>query len=444
MLAGTALVAVQDSKTGAFVINRAKEMESGPTDSPKPQPKTVEHPSKSMKRKSTIAAITAWLAVVLAPAQAADTTAAARPTSAANESAVLLSPFQVREDSDNGYTATSALAGGRTDTPLKLTAAAVSVMTQQFIQDVGATDYLSMVQWATNVVTDIDLTQVAREPITINLRNMGRSFVSRNHFMWYVPSDSYNMERMEFSRGPNGVLFGDGGAGGIATSLTKRARFDGVKTSASLWGTSYGGYRATLDHNQPVSDNFALRFNGLQENMRGWRDNSDNHRWGAHLAGTYQFTRKNQFRFEVERGYYDRAISQNYFFDQSSYWDGRTAFDGVNAPSTTNTGVTRIANATTPYLLYIPGTANNGLNDYRDFYQTNGSNTTLYPAAQQRTDLPNLGKWPYEDFSLQPPDSRNTMHYYTYSAYVDHRFSDNFYVEFGYNRTRQIQGVDGG
>ena len=49
-------------------------------------------------------------------------------------------------------TATSALSGGRTDTPLKLTAAAISVMTSQFMEDVAATEFQSMVLWGTNVV----------------------------------------------------------------------------------------------------------------------------------------------------------------------------------------------------------------------------------------------------------------------------------------------------
>src|SRR5262245_57927245 len=227
---------------------------------------------------------------------------------AADASAVVLSPFEVRDDSDRGYTATSALSGGRTDTPLKLTAAAISVMTSQFLTDIAATDFQSAVQWATNFTPENDLSHQVGGGISINMRNMGGSFQSRNHFMWYVPSDSFNTERYEFSRGPNGVLFGDGGAGGIATTLTKRARFDARKTSLSLWGTSYGGYRSTLDHNQPVSRNFALRFNALYENMPTWRENTDNMRWGAHLAGSYRFTPRNVFRFEIEKGGYQRAM----------------------------------------------------------------------------------------------------------------------------------------
>ena len=446
MLEGTRLVAIQ-GRSGLISVRRANDPNGHRAAQPssdrpdaqlsdsQPRLPPDEQTQETMKRKSLFAMVASWLAVAVAPIPSP-----AAVYSAAKDSAISLSPFEVRENSDNGYTATSALSGGRTDTPLKLTAAAISVMTSQFLADVAATDLQTAMEWSTNYVPQLDLNQQAGSGHTINLRNMGSSFQSRNHFMWYVPSDSYNTERYEFSRGPNGVLFGDAGAGGISTNLTKRARFDSVRTSASLWGTSFGGYRSTLDHNRPLARNMAVRLNALYENMPSWRENTDNMRWGVHLAGSYRFTPKNQFRFEIEKGGYNRALYANYVADQGSYWDGQTTYDGVTTPSTTGTGVARIA--TTPYLVYIPGTPNGGVNDYQTFYQTVGSGIGLFPAAKQRTDLPNLARWPYKDWNMQPVDSYARLNYYTYSAYLDHRFSDNFYVEGGYNRTRQIYNVN--
>src|SRR5215212_2504873 len=91
---------------------------------------------------------TGWL-LATAAALAAQTVSPSSTRTPAPESTITLSPFEVREDSENGYTATSALSGGRTDTPLKLTAAAISVMTSQFLQDVAATDFQTSLQWAT-------------------------------------------------------------------------------------------------------------------------------------------------------------------------------------------------------------------------------------------------------------------------------------------------------
>ena len=60
-----------------------------------------------------------------------------------------------------------------------------------------------------------------------NFRGVGDAgnYPTRNYFLYYGNSDAYNAERFEFSRGPNSVLFGDGQIGGLATTMTKQARF---------------------------------------------------------------------------------------------------------------------------------------------------------------------------------------------------------------------------
>ncbi|MEI6467821.1 MAG: hypothetical protein WCQ89_24080, partial [Verrucomicrobiota bacterium] len=51
---------------------------------------------------------------------------------------ITLSPFQVRSDADQGYTASNTLAGSRLNTELKNTPAAVTVFTKEFLEDIGA------------------------------------------------------------------------------------------------------------------------------------------------------------------------------------------------------------------------------------------------------------------------------------------------------------------
>ena len=171
--------------------------------------------------------------------------------------AVLLSPFEVRTDGDAGYIAASALAGGRTDTPLKLTSAAISVMTGQFLEDIGSTNFRTAGEWSLNNVPQLDVNTGVAGGFTINYRNMGATFASRNYFLWYVESDSYNTERYEFARGPNGVLFGDGGPGGISTTWTKRPRFDRAANAVNFRLDSYAGWRGSVDFNRPLTKNFA-------------------------------------------------------------------------------------------------------------------------------------------------------------------------------------------
>src|SRR5215203_5519749 len=63
---------------------------------------------------------------------AAEVTRGGTSSSTTGEPALVLSPFEVREDEERGYLATSAQSGTRLRTELKDIAAAVSVVTKDF------------------------------------------------------------------------------------------------------------------------------------------------------------------------------------------------------------------------------------------------------------------------------------------------------------------------
>ena len=65
---------------------------------------------------------------------------------------------------------------------------------------------------------------------------------SRNFFTWYVPSDAYNVERFDFNKGSNSLMFGDSNPGGQATIYTKRARSRNLRAVGCISGI--GGCRA--------------------------------------------------------------------------------------------------------------------------------------------------------------------------------------------------------
>ncbi|MSU51026.1 MAG: TonB-dependent receptor [Opitutus sp.] len=389
-------------------------------------------------QKSALHALLITLLVATsAHAQSANVTAkAATPASAppADESTIVLSPFEVRTDGDVGYTAASALAGGRTDTPLKLTSAAISVMTSQFLEDIGATNFRSAGEWALNWVPQLDVNTGVAGGFSVNYRNMGSTFPSRNYFLWYVESDSYNTERFEFARGPNGVLFGDGGPGGISTTFTKRPRFDRAANSVNVRFDNNGGKRSAIDLNRPLTKSLALRLNAFAEDAPGYRDYNHNERQGVHLAGIYRLTQRNQLRFEGEFGLQDRSIYPSYYLDQASFWDRTTVNNSVTAPPTTGTGVARIS--TNNFFVSVPGVAGNALLDWGPSYQTTGTGFSLLQDGEARRDLPNSPRLPAKEFNLQPPDAVARLYYYAYTMYLDHRFSDNLFVEVAYNRFR--------
>jgi len=371
-------------------------------------------------------------AAVVSPGQ----TTPATPASLEPEAPVVLSPFEVRTDRDVGYTAASALAGGRTDSLLKDTPAAVSVITRELIDDLGATSFHDLAEWAVNSIPEYRRNESPFGDYAVNLRGLGSSFPSRNYFLWYIDGDSYNTERFEFARGPNGVLFGDGNIGGIATTWTKRARFDRAFGSISARADTYGGYRASVDLNQPVGKDFALRFNSLYEHGMWWRDGSHNNRTGDHLAGTWKLSDNTNLNFEAEIGQRDTNVYPTNYIDASSNWDGVTTYNGTTPPPA-NSGLSKLGT----YYVYSPAVPQAGFANLTGTYVMSGSGVALQPTA--RTDIPKIVGLPSREFNLQPLDSVVTLDYYTYSLFLDHRFNDHLYAQVAYNRERNDRASHG-
>ncbi|HVU31862.1 MAG TPA: TonB-dependent receptor [Opitutaceae bacterium] len=359
-------------------------------------------------------------------------TYATTASSADSDEAVVLSPFEVHAGNDHGYTAVDTLAGGRTNAPLAETPAAISELTRQFLDDISATNLREISEWGVNATANYGAGTSNPLDYTVNLRSLSGGFPSRNYFVWYINSDSYATERLEYARGPNGVLFGDGNVGGIVTVFTKRARFDRPLTTVSLRTDNYGSHRFTADYNQPLNDKVALRLNLLSEDYQNWRDDNPFKNEGAHLAGTIRLTPNTQFRFEGEYGRSVRHLYYVNYSENASYWDGVTNYDGKTAPNTKGTGVGKVASTT--YNLYIPSMPQAGFADWSNMYRTLGTGFAVEP--NQRTDIANFPVLPNREINIQPPDSVQILKFYTYSFYLDQHVGGNLDVELAFNHLR--------
>jgi outer membrane receptor protein involved in Fe transport len=147
----------------------------------------------------------------------------AEPTAAptAPDQVVTLSPFNVAETDDKSWQATTTLIGSRTNQDLAKLPATVDVITAEFMRDLGAFN----MEDAARFVSGVDVTPrlESRNDDRITYRGLAGSGMSRNFFTWYVPSDAYNVERFDFNKGSNSLMFGDSQPGGQATIYTKRA-----------------------------------------------------------------------------------------------------------------------------------------------------------------------------------------------------------------------------
>src|SRR6185436_9179646 len=215
--------------------------------------------------RSVLTNLASIVLVTTAPSQTVSNPPAVQPPP------VELSPFVVDDTKDVGYLATNTLAGSRFNTSLKDTPATISVLTSEFISDLGAFQIEEALQYAVNIefFHDDD-----REAINGNANFQGYQAVrtrgldssrSRNFFTLSgraVPDEMAFVDRIEDSRGPNSVMFGIAQPGGMINTGTKQAVGERAFQKASATYGSYDSWRATLDVNQPMlKGKLAMRLN---------------------------------------------------------------------------------------------------------------------------------------------------------------------------------------
>jgi catecholate siderophore receptor len=122
----------------------------------------------------------------------------------------------------------------------------------------------------------------------------------------------YNVEQVEILRGPNALLFGRGGTGGILNRVSKKAQvgenFNAYKASLN----SFGGFNLELDSNFDTSNTSSIRINAMYESLENDRDFFDGERYGfnptAHLELTDNTTVDVSYEYVNHQRFIDRGI----------------------------------------------------------------------------------------------------------------------------------------
>jgi catecholate siderophore receptor len=91
--------------------------------------------------------------------------------------------------------------------------------------------------------------------------------------------DFYNVDRVEVLKGPNAMIFGRGGGGGVINRVMKRSTL-GPYREGLLSSDSYGTVRGAIDVDQPLSGGIGLRVNGVYEDGESFRRHVDLERYG--------------------------------------------------------------------------------------------------------------------------------------------------------------------
>ena len=90
----------------------------------------------------------------------------------------------------------------------------------------------------------------------------------------------YNVEQLEILRGPNALLFGRGGTGGLINRVTKKAEIGEAFGSFDIGADSFGAADIAVDANFATSENTAVRLNLHTDSLANHRDFYEGERYG--------------------------------------------------------------------------------------------------------------------------------------------------------------------
>lgn len=198
----------------------------------------------------------------------------------------------------NGYNAKKSTTATKTDTPLIDVPQSITVITQEVMQDLSVQSLANAVQY----VPGIQSAQGEGNRDALIFRGnltTGDMFVDgvRDDIQTY--RDIYNTERLEVLKGPNGMIFGRGGAGGAINRVSKEAGWDPVREVKATLGM-FDQKRISADVGQGLSDEIAFRLNAVYENSDSYRDGVWLERYGVTPTFTFKPSDKTKLTFSAE------------------------------------------------------------------------------------------------------------------------------------------------
>jgi catecholate siderophore receptor len=224
-----------------------------------------------------------WIVTVSAPGFADNSQTVVAERSGIQSRQFILHVAGVRESvsvtaAETGYRVAAIDTATRTPTPLRDVPQSVTVVTKELIRDRLMSGISDLVRYVPGIMAHQG--ENNRDQIIIRGNNSSADFFLngvRDDVQYY--RDLYNLERVEALKGPNAMIFGRGGGGGVINRVTKEAVFDPAREFTLLTG-SFGNRRIAADLNQPLSDRVSARFNGMYENADSFRQGVNLERYG--------------------------------------------------------------------------------------------------------------------------------------------------------------------
>ena len=206
----------------------------------------------------------------------------------------------------DAYGVSAVNTATKTLTALRDIPQSISVVTKEQIRDQSMSSVSDVVAYVPGITSHQG--ENNRDQLVIRGNSTSADFFLngvRDDVQYY--RDLYNVERVEALKGPNSMMFGRGGGGGVINRVTKEAGFTSLR-EITLQGGSFGNKRFSGDFDQPLGNKFAFRVNGLYENSDSFRQHVDLERYGVNPTATMILGPKTAVKLSYEY-FHDRRVA---------------------------------------------------------------------------------------------------------------------------------------
>ena len=268
-----------------------------------------KHAHRHAASKMGFIGLAAFLAAGFAGAEEnALTSSESGALSDAERQAAQLPTVYVTGKRPEGYNVDHSTTAMRTNTPLRDIPQSMTMIPSALIRDQSMQSITDVIRYAPGVGTS----QGENNRDTVVLRGTTSTadfFVNgvRDDVQYF--RDLYNVDLVEVLKGPNAMIFGRGGGGGVINRVTKVADWVPIHEVALQLG-SYNDARVTTDAGAAFSDTFAGRVTGMYESTEGYRDGYSLERYGVNPTASFKPGDKTLLTFGYELYHDERTADR--------------------------------------------------------------------------------------------------------------------------------------
>ena len=197
----------------------------------------------------------------------------------------------------------------KTPTPIIDVPQSLSIVTADQLNLLGFTSIGNIIDYTPGVNTSQG--EGHRDTIVFRgVRSTADFFIDgvRDDVQYYRPL--YNLEQVEILRGPNALLFGRGGTGGILNRVTKKGQIGEQFTGYQGGFDSLGELNGQIDHNLGSRNSWAFRVNAFYEGLENHRDFYDGDRTGINPTARFQLSDVSTLDLSYEYADHQRFIDR--------------------------------------------------------------------------------------------------------------------------------------